>query len=72
MVVPKYPGCVVPRIQVQPNVFIFCVISFNNFRKFLLLRNSAWDFLGGNYFGSLSDSGIFLGFVRSPMNVFGL
>ena len=29
-------------------------------------------FWGGNYFGSLSDSGIFLGFVRSPMNVFGL
>ena len=29
-------------------------------------------FLRGNYFGSLSDSGIFLGFVRSPMNVFGL
>ena len=72
MIVPKYPGCVVLRIQVQPNVFIFCVISFNNFWKFLLLGNSAWHFLGDDYFGSLSDSGIFLGFVRSPMNVFGL
>ena len=29
------------------NVFIFCVISFNAFWKFLRLGNSPWDFLEG-------------------------
>ena len=77
VVVPKYPGCVILRIQVQPNVFIFCVISFNNFWKFLLLRNSAWDFLGGviilvhsviqGSFWVLSEAlWMFLGFDFSP------
>ena len=51
----------------ETNVSIFCVISFNAFWKFLWLRNSALDFLGGLNFGP----GIFLGFVWSPRDFFG-
>ena len=36
----------------ETNVSIFRVISFNAFWKFLLLGNSAWDFLGGVKFWS--------------------
>ena len=68
MAVPKYPSHVVLQIQVQPNPSIFWVISCNNFWKFLILRNSAGDFLGVNF---LVQPGIFLGFVGSPRDFFG-
>ena len=48
------------------NVFIFRVISFNAFWKFLRLRNSAWDF-----WGLIFGPGIFGGFVGSPKDFFG-
>ena len=47
------------------NVFIFRVISFNTFGKFLKLGNSAWDFLGA-YFWSRD----FFGFCWKPWGFF--
>ena len=64
----------------------FCVISFNAFRKILRLGNSAWDFLGVNFWSSeffwfcgkpqgfflvlLEALGNFLRFVGSPRDFF--
>ena len=46
--------------------FIFRVILFNTFWKFLRLGNSAWDFLGVNF-----DPGTFLGFIESLSDCLG-
>ena len=54
----------------------FCVISFNAFRKILRLGNSAWDFLGVNFwsrefFGFCwKPQGFFFCFVGSPREFF--
>ena len=76
-VVTAYPGHILLQISTTKLVFqnfIFHLISFNAFRKFLRLGNSAWDFFSVFFFllvgeGEIFGPRIFLGFDFCPHSI---
>ena len=72
-----YPGHILLQISTTKLVFqnfIFHLISFNAFRKFLRLGNSAWDFFSVFFFllvgeGEIFGPRIFLGFDFCPYSI---
>ena len=61
-VMTAYPGHIFLQISTTKLVFqnfIFHLISFNAFRKFLRLGNSAWDFFSVFFFLLVGEGGNF-------------
>ena len=75
-VMTAYPGHILLQISTAKLVFqnfIFHLISFNAFRKFLRLGNSAWDFFSVFFLlvgeGEIFGPRIFLGFDFCPHSI---